>query len=80
MNTIDLYHFLLISNVKCEIGRLVRLWSMPHVPEEPIYELWLEQNYTINPSFDERADYVPLTIKFYWTLKVDVSNRGSPFR
>jgi hypothetical protein len=69
MNTIDLYHFLLISNVKCEIGRLVRLWSMSQVPEEPIYELWLEQNYTINPSFDERADYVLLTSNFIGHLR-----------
>ncbi|KAG1144359.1 hypothetical protein G6F37_007464 [Rhizopus arrhizus] len=50
-------------------GKTVRLWSMRHVPEGTVYELWLEQNYTINPSFDERVEQVPLTIKFYWTLK-----------
>ncbi|RCI01784.1 hypothetical protein CU098_010586, partial [Rhizopus stolonifer] len=69
MNNIDLYHFLLISNLKCEIEKTVRLWSMRHVPEGPLYELWLEKNYTINPSFDERAEQVPYTIKFYWSLK-----------
>lgn len=77
MNTIDLYHFLLISNVKYEIEKTVRLWSMRHVPEGPLCELWLEQTYTINPSFDERAEQVPYTIKFYWTFKVNISNRGS---
>ncbi|KAG1468126.1 hypothetical protein G6F56_004025 [Rhizopus delemar] len=49
--------------------KTVRLWSMRHVPEGPLYELWLEKNYTINPSFDERAEQVPYTIKFYWSLK-----------
>ncbi|KAI8087485.1 hypothetical protein BDF21DRAFT_437516 [Thamnidium elegans] len=69
MNTIDLCYFLLNLNVKCEIEKTVRLWSMRYIPEGPLYELWLEQNYTINPSFDERAEQVPFTIKFYWTLK-----------
>ncbi|KAI8359802.1 hypothetical protein BD560DRAFT_405287 [Blakeslea trispora] len=50
-------------------GKTVRLWSLRYVPEGPVYELWLEQSYTMDPSFDERADQVPIMIKFYWTLK-----------
>lgn len=80
MNTIDLYHFLLISNIKYEIEKTVRLWSMRYVLEGPLYELLLEQSHTINPSFDEKAEQVPFTVKFYWTLKVNISKRGSSFR
>lgn len=56
MNSIDLYHFLLISNVKYKISKSFRLWSKRHIPEGPVSEVWLERNYTINPSFDERAE------------------------
>ncbi|CAO3617236.1 unnamed protein product, partial [Mucor hiemalis] len=49
--------------------KTVRLWSLRHIPEGPVYELWLEQKYEIDPSFDERAEQVPLSVKFYWALK-----------
>lgn len=50
-------------------GKTVRLWSMRCVPEGPAYELWLEQSLDIDTSFGQRAQQVPFTIKFYWTLK-----------
>lgn len=47
----------------------VYLWSMSFVPDESIYELWLEDILEIKPSIDDKLEAIPNFIQFYWKTK-----------
>ncbi|KAG2203447.1 hypothetical protein INT47_008174 [Mucor saturninus] len=42
---------------------------MSFVPDESIYELWLEDILEIKPSIDDRLEAIPNFIQFYWKTK-----------
>ena len=47
----------------------VYLWSMSFVPDESIYEFWLEGILEIKPSIDDKLEAIPNFVQFYWKTK-----------
>jgi hypothetical protein len=45
------------------------LWSI-RFTEEDYYKLWREVNLEILPTFDDKHNYIPILIKFWWRAKV----------
>ncbi|CAO3607218.1 unnamed protein product [Mucor hiemalis] len=48
---------------------IVYLWSVSFVPDESIYELWLEDILEIKPGIDDKLEAIPNFIQFYWKTK-----------
>ncbi|KAI8091742.1 hypothetical protein BDF21DRAFT_449119 [Thamnidium elegans] len=47
----------------------VYLWSMSFIPDESIYELWLEDILEIKPDIDDKLEAIPNFVQFYWKTK-----------
>lgn len=59
-----------------ETGTKILLWSLKYIKEGPVYELWLEETFDINPRFDKAADQLPQVLSFYWKLKVNNKHKS----
>jgi hypothetical protein len=68
----SLLHLLTSITIKYKLDNHVRLWSIKYIPEAEIYDLWLEQTLSIEGRFEDRMEFIPCLVKFYWNLKVNV--------
>jgi hypothetical protein len=59
-----------VENLHC-IGTKLHLWSIKYCEEE-LFELWREDFLKINPLFEDRLEFLPLGVQFFWNLRVNV--------